>query len=94
MFLLIHARFIMVTLIQSIETLSHLWSNGLVVKALDFQSSGPCSKPPGGFKVDSAFHPSEVGIPGISGNLVVKVNCLLEVALALRQLNPIHKKGP
>ena len=22
-----------------------------------------------------------------------KVNCLLEVALALRQLNPIHKKG-
>ena len=24
----------------------------------------------------------------------LKVNCLLEVALALRQLNPIHKKGP
>ena len=25
---------------------------------------------------------------------MVKVNCLLEVAVALRQLNPIHKKGP
>ena len=23
-------------------------------------TGGPCSKPPGGFKVDSAFHPSEV----------------------------------
>ena len=35
-------------------------SNGLVVKALDSQSRGPCSKPPGGSKVDSAFHPSEI----------------------------------
>ena len=25
---------------------------------------------------------------------MVKINCLLEVALALRKLNPIHKKGP
>ena len=32
-------------------------------------------------------------VPEISGNLVVNSNCLLEVALALRQLNPIHKKG-
>ena len=36
----------------------------------------PCSKPLGGSKVDSAFHPSEVGkmstVPEISGNLVVK----------------------
>ena len=31
--------------------------------------------------------------PEISGNLVVK-KCLLEAALALRQLNPIHKKEP
>ena len=41
------------------------WSNGLVVKALYSQSRGPvsrgpCSKPLGGSKVDSAFHPSEV----------------------------------
>ena len=34
---------------------------GLVVKTLDSQSrGGPCSKPLGGSKVDSAFHPSEV----------------------------------
>ena len=35
-------------------------SNGLAVKALDSQSRVPCSKPLGGSKVDSAFHPSEV----------------------------------
>ena len=33
-------------------------------------------------------------VPGISGNLVVKSKLLLEVTLTLRQLNPIHKKGP
>ena len=33
-------------------------------------------------------------VPGISGNLVVKSKLPLEVAQALRQLNPIHKKGP
>ena len=50
-------------------------------------------------KVNSAFHPSEVDKmflellePGVSGNLVVKKTYLLEVALALRQLNPIHKQ--
>ena len=31
--------------------------------------------------------------PGVSGNLVVKSNWLLKMALVLRQLNPIHKKG-
>ena len=38
------------------------WSNGLVVKGLDYQSNPevPCSKPLGGSKVDSAFHLSEV----------------------------------
>ena len=35
--------------------------NGLVVKALVPNPGVPCSKPLGGFKVDSAFHPSEVG---------------------------------
>ena len=35
--------------------------SGLVVKVLDSESRGPfCSKPLGGSKVDSAFHPSEV----------------------------------
>ena len=34
--------------------------NGLVVKALDSQSRGPCSKPLGDFKVDSACHPSKI----------------------------------
>ena len=33
-------------------------------------------------------------VPEISGNLVVKSKLLLEVALALRQVKPIHKKGP
>ena len=37
-----------------------LWSNGLVVKALDFNPGVLCSKPLGASKVDSAFHPSEV----------------------------------
>ena len=33
--------------------------------------------------------------PTFKNELVVKkVNCLLEVALALRQLNTNHKKGP
>ena len=56
----------------------------------------PCSKPLGGSKVDSAFHPSRVDKTStrnfweLNGK---KVNCLLEVAVALRQLNPIHKKG-
>ena len=36
------------------------WSNGLVVKALDSQSRVPCSKPLGGSKVNSAFHPLDV----------------------------------
>ena len=37
-----------------------LWSDRLVVKALDSQSRVPCSKTLGGSKVDSAFHPFEV----------------------------------
>ena len=32
-----------------------------MVKMLDSQSRGPCLKPLGGSKVNSAFHPSEVG---------------------------------
>ena len=35
------------------------WSNGLVVTVLDSQSRVRCSKPLGGSKVDSAFHPSK-----------------------------------
>ena len=33
---------------------------GLVVKALDSQSTGPVFKTSGWLKVDSVFHPSEV----------------------------------
>ena len=36
------------------------WSNGLVVKVLDSNPGVLCSKPLGGSKVDSDFHPSEV----------------------------------
>ena len=55
-----------------------------------------CSKPLGGSKVDSAFHHSEVGKMSTRNiwELSDKSNCLHKVALALRQLNPIHKKGP
>ena len=35
-------------------------SSGIVVKVLDPNPGVPCSKPLGGSKVDSAFHPSEV----------------------------------
>ena len=34
------------------------WSNGLAVKIPN--PGVPCSRPPGGSKVDSAFHPPEV----------------------------------
>ena len=37
-----------------------LWSNGLVVKALDSKSKDPIFKTTGWLKVNSAFHPSEV----------------------------------
>ena len=36
-----------------------LWSNGLVPKALDSQFRIPRTKSLSGFKIDSAFHPSE-----------------------------------
>ena len=37
-----------------------LWSNGVVVKALDSLFKVPCSKPLVGFKVNSGLQPSEV----------------------------------
>ena len=40
--------------------LKGIWSNGLVVKALNSQSSRVPKKPLGGSKIDSAFHRSEV----------------------------------
>ena len=72
-------------------------SNGLVVKVLDSQSKGTLFKTSGWLQGGSALYPSEVdkistrNFWEFSGK---KVNCLLEVALALRQLNPIHKKEP
>ena len=42
------------------ETGMEQWSNGLVVKVLDSNPGVPFSKPLGGSKVDSAFHPSAV----------------------------------
>ena len=66
-----------------------------MVKAMDSQSRGPMLSL-GGSKVDSAFHPSKVDKMSTRNFWELsrkKVNCLLEVALALRQLKPIHKKG-
>ena len=50
----------------------------------------------GGSKVNSAFHPSEVDewVAGFSEELVVKIKLSPRSgSVALRQLNPIHKKG-
>ena len=47
----------------------------------------PCSKPLGGSKVDSTFHPFEVNKKSTRNFWDVSE---LEVSLALRQLNPIY----
>ena len=47
-------------IISSSQGHKALWSNGLMVKVLDSQSKGLCSKLLGGSKVNSAFHPSKV----------------------------------
>ena len=79
-------------IIRSI-TRQMFYSDGRVVKALDSQSRGPMFKT----KIDSAVHPFEIDKMStrdfweLSGK---KLNCLLKVALALRQLNLIHKKEP
>ena len=53
---------------------------------LDFQ----CSKPLGDFKVDSAFHPSEVDKMStrISGNLVIKSKLPPQSCLEAVELHP------
>ena len=70
------------------------WSNSLVVKMLIHNPGVPYSKPLGGSKVDSVFHPSEVErVSGISGNLVAKSKLPPHSgSVALRQLNLFHKK--
>ena len=50
-------------------------------------------------KMNTNFHGNKVLREGsqyifLSAILIDPVNCLLEVAVALRQLNPNHKKGP
>ena len=57
----------------------------------------PGSKSLGDSKVNSAFYPSEVDqmVPGLIGDSVVKRKlCPCSGSADLRQLNPIHKKGP
>ena len=51
-----------VGLTHSLPLLPHVtdWSICLVVRHWVPNSGAPCSKPPDGSKVDSAFHPSEV----------------------------------
>ena len=52
-------------------------------------------KPLGGSNVDSAFYPFEFLVPGIPGDFVVKsILSPRSGSIALRQLNPFHKKGP
>ena len=83
----------------------HLWKiyniyleTGIEASAFYIPDPGVmCSKLLGGSKVDSAFHPFKVDKMStrnfwqLSGK---KRNYLLKVAVALRQLNSIHKKGP
>ena len=60
-------------------------SSGLAVKALDSQDRGPEFTLPKLIK----------SLPEISGDLVVKSKLsLLSGSVALRQLNPVYKKGP
>ena len=52
-------------------------------------------KPLSGSNVDSAFYPFEFLVPGIPGDFVVKsILSSRSGSIALRQLNPFHKKGP
>ena len=52
-------------------------------------------KPLDGSNVDSAFYSFEFLVPGIPGDFVVKsILSPRSGSIALRQLNPIHKKGP
>ena len=47
----------------------------------------PSSKPMGGSKVEPAFHPSEVDLPGLPGDLVAKSKLSPRSgSVALRQL--------
>ena len=52
-----------------------------------------CSKPLGGSKVDSAFHPSTIDKMSARNFCQFSViNCLLKMALGLKQLNPSIKR--
>ena len=68
-----------------------------MVKALNSINPGvPGSKPLGGPKVDSAFHPSEFDKMSArnSEDLVVKSELSpCNGSVALKQFNTIHKKG-
>ena len=68
----------------------------LVVKALDSQSRGPLFKTSVAPKSTQPFIflRSIKRVTGISGDLVVKSKLSPQMALTLRQVNPIHKKGP
>ena len=68
-----------------------------MVRALDSQSRGPMFKTTEWLQGQLSFlsfRGQQNGVPRFSGTLLVKENCLLEVALAFRQLEPIHKKEP
>ena len=68
--------------------------NVLAVKVLDSQSRSLMVKTLDGSKINSAFHPCEVDKKSTRKVECYKVECLLKVALVLKQLKPIHKKGP
>ena len=66
-----------------------------MVKAVDSQSRVLVFKTTGWLQVDLASHPFEVDKMSTRNFWELKgKNCLLEVVLALRQLNHIHKAGP
>ena len=57
----------------------------------------PRSKPLGGSKIDSVFHPSKVDKMSTTNSLGLKVKSKLSHhsgSVALRQWNSIHKNGP
>ena len=71
-----------------------IWSNGLVVKALDSLSRGPASKAIGWFKVDSAFLSRSIKcVPVVSGNLEVKSKLFRQSGSSFEAVEPHLKKG-
>ena len=85
-----------ITQMLEIWAVGDLWSNGLMVTALDSQSRYPLIKTTRWLQVRlslSSFWGRSNEYQVFLGVQWLKVNCLLIVTVALTQLNRPHKKG-